>query len=226
MKTNCRKFRFLVNAFLCLSLLAALLSHPITSYAASDFKSSNLRYGLNKGKEVTIQSYVSGVGLRNVKVKLSKYSVKNETIRVNGKKIKTKRIKASVVFTTPTLTAKESKKFLNSDKNSLANYKITTINTKTGKFEPAMKETNYKWVGGKKIERHGVYYYDKCTLHLDINVKASNYIAIGAIGYTRKSFTDQGNSKTAAFINKKIPITKTYNYDKNNKMLSIWKKVK
>ena len=40
-------------------------------------------------------------------------------------------------------------------------------------------------------------------------VRTSN----GAIGYTKKSFTDQGNSKTAAFFNEKIPITKTYNYD-------------
>ena len=226
-----RLFMIQVKTILTFAIVVALFSSALPAKAANGITSSDVRFGLNKGKQVTVKAYVSGVGLRDINVKLTKYSVKNERIKVNGKYINTKRVRATIVYNQNPLSDEEMQKFLKSDKKALLSYTVTLVNLKSGKLEehyksPSSKLENcWNYEYSNRVIQYGYSFYKKVKLTLDFNIRASDKVAIAFCGCSKKCKTEQGLAKVNDFFDGKIPFKKTYLYDKKNKKISVWKRI-
>jgi hypothetical protein len=58
-----------------------------------------------------------------------------------------------------------------------------------------------------------------------VNVKASDKVALCVYGRSEKGMSDEGVERRRAFNKGTLPFKQIYDFDKKNKMLSIWKKV-
>ncbi|MDE5782443.1 MAG: hypothetical protein K2I03_13360 [Lachnospiraceae bacterium] len=223
-----------IAAFLLMLAIATCsVFMPVQVQAAQKayMKSVNVKWDLKKNKTITYKTKISGLGMRKMEAKISKYKIKNSKIK--GYKELTFTVKFTCI---PKLNgtqvhkcanSKESKKYNTVGGNSC--YAIVDYNT--GKSLMANNNMDIYVQSSSWVYSPKKYYYDShgcwvSTRSYTRSVKVTypkNYkgLCIGVCGST--AIKDTKNDD--AFWNGKVAFGKTSYYDKKDKSVAHFMRV-